>query len=236
MTDYTDNYKNLLIKQYWENPNAVAETELKAAQYEKIYTLLRSFETELDIDLATGDRLDKIGAIVGLDRVNLIPYFAQYFGFDENANSLTFGTVADPLIGGTFYSVSLPASIQVEFTDDEYRFYLKAKISVNSSTAYLLSDDRISIQDVLIYLFNGLAYAVDNLSMSMTLMVDTSLDSTRVRIANELGLLTTPQGVRYNALIFGDEDFFGFEDDPNATGFGDLVSASEGGEWATLIV
>lgn len=445
MSDYTDIYKNLLIKQYWNKANAVAEVELRAGAYERVYQILRDFETEFDLDVATGDRLDKIGKIVGISREDLEPYFDLFFGFSDNSNSLPMGFkfstywtgdagfggfdeyILDPLhtntnytlsngnrtlycdttdttqsslsnwsinsgkvyweiqidstgayddfgigiaghdenqrpgwdnfswglfdylngsirkyhnssyttinsvdwqtgdiamfaldvdnhkfwggkngtwfesgdpangtnpqfedvtiTGDVFASVHLRAAgnqcttcflgseqtysapsgfsvfelstleelstpeytagkffdkfytgtIPGVLTDDEYRFYIKAKISVNSATGYMVSDDYISIQQVIQYLFDGYAIVFDDMVMSLTLEVEDSINKGRVLLARDLNLLPRPQGVEYNAIARAGYDYFGWSDDPNAEGWGTWSDGSIGGIFATYI-
>lgn len=193
--NYSTDYKNLLIKQYWNKTKASAEIELKSSAYGRVYDLLREFKNRFDIDLATGDRLDKIGELVGLKR---------------NAANTTWG-------------------------DPEYRFYLKAKISLNNSSAYLISDEYTSIQNIVQYLFEGNAYVIDNLNMTLAMMVDTSFDENYVLVANSLNLFPKPQAVQYY-FISGDEDYFGWNIDPNALGFGTIFDSGVGGRFASLIV
>lgn len=66
---FESEYRDLLIKQYWQQPNATAEIELKAGTWARVFEWLNSFPDAFDLDLATGDRLDIIGRIVGLDRI-----------------------------------------------------------------------------------------------------------------------------------------------------------------------
>ena len=436
MSDYTDIYKNLLIKQYWDKTNAVAEVELRAGAYERVYQILRDFETAFDLDTATGDRLDKIGKIVGISREDLEPYFDLFFGFSDNPNSLPMGFKfstyftseeventtwdsgfmgpqlslsdgdlsvshdavsdwesvlatngkssgkwyweaqrkgstgidymlvgianismdleqyigqninsygymdndryyhngsyvlgggtwsdvndiimmaldldngklwfgkngvwdGDPVAGtgeafsgiaaGTWYpaatlyiddsyltgkfstsnlSYSAPSgfipivtTVEVEhdtpeytagkffdkfytgtipgvLTDDEYRFYIKAKIAVNSASGYMVSDNYISIQSVIQYLFDGYAIVFDDMVMSLTLEVEDSVPRGRVFLARDLNLLPRPQGVEYNAIALASYDYFGWDDDPNADGWGTWSDASIGGIFATYL-
>lgn len=445
MSDYTDIYKNLLIKQYWDKSNAVAEVELRAGAYERVYQILRDFETEFDLDTATGDRLDKIGKIVGISREDLEPYFDLFFGFSDNSNSLPMGFkfatywsgeegfggfdeyILDPLnthanytlsngnrtlycdtsgttqtslsnwtinsgkvyweiqiddvgnycsfgvgvtghtinqrpgfdnyswgffqyssgalrayhggsyreIGaanwspgdivnfaldvdnnklwvgknnvwyesgnpaaglnpqfedvditgnifasvhprfsgnqvttcflnseqtysapsgfnvfalaslvelpvpdytaGKFYDKFYTNTIPGVLTDDEYRFYIKAKISVNAASGYMVSDDYISIQSVIQYLFSGYAIVFDDMVMSLSLEVEDSVDRGRVLLARDLNLLPRPQGVEYNSIATAGYDYFGWSDDPNAEGWGTWSDPSIGGVFATYI-
>lgn len=67
-TEFTQEYINLLVKQYFEKPNAVGEIDLMATGFEKVRDLYQSIIDQYDVDIAVGDLLDKIGKIVGLNR------------------------------------------------------------------------------------------------------------------------------------------------------------------------
>lgn len=233
-TDYEQAHINLLIKQYWDKPKALAEIRMKAGLWERVYNLMSSFISEFDIDSATGDRLDIIGKIVGLSRTVLLDTELSGFGFDDNPQALGFGSIFTP-VSGLFYSIFGSTSI-VTFDDDDYRFYLKAKIAVNSATALISSDEKTSIEDVIQYLFDGHASAYDNRNMTLSLQVDTTVDTNKVIIARSLGLLTTPLAVRYNAIIQAEDDYFSFADDLTGGGFGDVSVPATGGIFSTLII
>ncbi len=81
MSDYTDNYTDLLITQYFNKPNARADIEVSSSDYESAYNLFSSFIDEWDIEKATGDRLDKIGKLVGQSRIIIKGFEKIYFGF-----------------------------------------------------------------------------------------------------------------------------------------------------------
>jgi hypothetical protein len=68
MSDFTDAYRDLLIKQYWDQPNARAEIELQASTWEAIRDVYNDFYTAFDLDTASGVQLEVLGAIVGLPR------------------------------------------------------------------------------------------------------------------------------------------------------------------------
>lgn len=160
MTDFTDAYVNLLIKQYWEKPNAVAEIAAQAASWEKVRDILAEFMTAFDLDTAVGAQLDIIGRIAGLPR-----------------NRIEFDL------------------------DDEYRFYIRMKIAKNTGSALMVSNVRTSIQAVIQYGFEGLAYVLDQKDMTLQLYIDPSLDLGRLALILELDLLPKPQGVRYSLTI-----------------------------------
>lgn len=173
MTAFTESYVALLIRQYYAQPRAVAEITAQAAGWEKIRDILVEFQSEFDLDTATGDRLDKIGKLVGL-----------------------------------------PRTLRAEFDlDDEYRFFLQLQIAVNNGSAFMVSDTRTSIQTVIQFAFDKLAYAIDNRDMTLTLFVDSTFDPARLQLVIALGLLPKPQGVRYVITTFNDNILnFGFSE------------------------
>jgi hypothetical protein len=66
---FIDEYHNLLILQYSDKPKAKAEISTIAGQFSRVYGFLYSFYDSFDLDKATGNQLDIIGAIVGLSRI-----------------------------------------------------------------------------------------------------------------------------------------------------------------------
>lgn len=233
---FIDQYTLLLIKQYWEKPRARAEIEAMAGSWSEIYTILDRFSKHFDLDRnidsylfdlgdgtlldlgdgtvlgvdeniwAEGDRLDKIGSIVGLPRNILGP----------------------------------------PFNDDDYRFFIRLKIANNVVFGTMIDDNRLSIQDVILFAFGGGAYVVDRQDMSLELLDIVGQDETRIQNIVELDLLPKPAGVRYafieqifDGLMFGVSDNGG--DIPsNVDGFGELDDATntiiggEGGQLAEL--
>ena len=172
-TTFEQNYIDLLIKQYWEQPNAVAEIEAQAATWEKIRDVFLAFDAEFDLDTAVGAQLDIIGKTVGLLRAD-----------------------------------------HIEFNDDEeYRFFLRLQISRNNGSAFMVSDDKTSIQDVIQFAFEKLAYVIDSKNMTLTLYIEDTFDITRLLLILELAVLPKPQGVRYIVIMY--ETFglpFGFSE------------------------
>jgi hypothetical protein len=70
MTDFTKQYTDFIIKQYFDKPNATGEINLKASLMEAIKNASDSLFDSYDVDIATGSTLDKIGALVGIKRVD----------------------------------------------------------------------------------------------------------------------------------------------------------------------
>lgn len=181
MTQYTQAYVDLLIKQYYDKPNAIAEITAQAATFEKIRDIAAAIPDAFDVDLATGNRLDIIGKIVGLLRN------------------------------------------RPEFSDDnEYRFFLKIKIAQNAGSAFMVSDTKPSVQDVIQFAFDGLAYVIDNKDMSLSLYISSAFNINRLLLTLELGLLHKPQAVGYRVIMVDPTLPFGFLESTGVYGFAEL--------------
>jgi len=127
---FESDYVNLLIKQYWEKPKANAEIRMKAGTWRKTFEWIDSFGDEFDLDIATGDRLDITGRIVGISR--LIPYSIPKiaFGFDENPNSRGFDDLFSPLDDrAPFQDLFESESTELVLDDNAYRQFIRAKIA-----------------------------------------------------------------------------------------------------------
>ena len=122
----------------------------------------------------------------------------------------------------------------MQLDDFDFRFFIKAKIAVNQGSAYLVSDEYTSIQDVIELLFNGDGYVLDNYDMTLTLYVPYGIPKDRFNLIQKLNLLPKPQGVRYRLFFNGEVDSFGFEDDLGARGFGSLFDEEVGGSFASI--
>ena len=234
---FVDDYKQLLIKQYFEQPKASAEIGLQAATWQKTFEFLQSFQSEFDLDIATGDRLDKIGKLVGISRI--VPFVLEKirFGFDGDDTALGFADAFDSSVPSAVFLDAFESIFTTQTLDDEdYRFFIKARISSNIASAYMVSDDRVSIQDAVMAAFDGEAFAIDNQDMTLFLYVSTAIPADRIRIVNSFDLLPKPQGVRWRIVQIDEEiDSFGFDDDEFALGFGDAFNPLIGGTFAEFI-
>jgi hypothetical protein len=199
---FESDYVNLLIKQYWEKPKANAEIRMKAGTWRKTFEWIDSFGDEFDLDIATGDRLDITGRIVGISR--LIPYSIPKiaFGFDENPNSRGFDDLFSPLDDrAPFQDLFESESTELVLDDNAYRQFIRAKIAKNTFGPYLSGNDFLSIQDAVINIFGGLAYVTDNYDMTLTLHVSAVFNSTTLDAILKMSLIPKPQGVRYITVI-----------------------------------
>lgn len=238
MSEYTDSYRDLLIKQYWDKPNARAEVALIAGQFESVKNILAQFVDEFDIDKATGARLDIIGKIVGINRVIPLLIPKIYFGFDENTNARGFGDKFVLLADTAPFSDKFePTRTDLELSDVDYRFFIKAKIAKNTGSAYIVSDVKSSIQNVVSALFGGEAYVIDRKNMKLALYVAHAYDATRLTAIVALGLLPKPMGVGYEIVQSTIGETFGFSDNADAVGFSDKFDPSQlGGKFANKVI
>lgn len=234
-----DEYTALLIKQYWEKPKAKAEIELKSSAWEKTRAFLASLDDAFDLDLAVGAQLDVLGRIVGIPREVPDVIAKTYFGFTINPDSLGFADRFNSLrIGGPFFDKFSNQYTALQLNDNDYRFFIRVKVALNWASAYVSSLDRIGIQDVILAAFDGRAYVVDNLDMTLTLYVSPAVSEERLRLTSRLNLLPKPQGVRYSVIIQAEPAAtFGFSRNPLSLGFADKFdSGREGGFLARKVI
>ena len=237
---FESDYVNLLIKQYWEKPKANAEIEFKAGVWNKTYEWIDSFTEEFDIDTATGDRLDIIGRIVGISRI--VPFVVAKiaFGFNENANARGFDDKFTPLVDrAPFQDKFERAYTTLQLDDLAYRFFIRAKISRNTGSPYLVDDRGLSIQESVNALFEGSAYVIDKKDMTLVLYVSPTFNFERLLAIIRLNLLPKPQGVRYEIITqAGPGETFGFADNTNSLPFADKFDSvnQPGGRFATKVI
>ena len=229
MSTFLEEYSQLLIKQYYNQPNARAEVELKVGEYEKLYNIIATFPDEFDVDLAYGDRLDKIGKIVGVSRLVNEVVDKIAFGFSENPNARGFDDKFTIAVSSPFAEKFTPEFTDLQLDDTTYRTIIKAKIAVNNASAYVVSDDRISVQEVIQSAFQNRAWVIDNYDMSLDLYISPIYEGQYLRLIVNLNLLPKPQGVRYNQIVSAERaQTFGFGDNQYALGFGDKFGNSDG--------
>lgn len=234
-----DETTNLLIKQYWEKPKAKAEIELQASTWETTRAFLDALDPAFDLDNAVGAQLDVLGRIVGISRSVPEVIAKVYFGFSINPANEGFADRFDSLrIGGPFFDKFSSAFTDLQLNDNDYRFFIRVKAAKNRASGYVSSDQYISIQDVVLSAFEGQAYVIDNLDMTLTLYVSPTVSSDRLRLIRALNLLPKPQAVRYKVVIqAAPDESFGFSINPSARGFADKFDPlRQGGYLARKVI
>lgn len=235
MSDYIDgNVANLII-QYGNKSNAVSTVTAITEEFELIYDNANILDVAYNLDTAIGKQLDVIGKIVGISRVVPFSVPKKYFGFDGHLNSYPFDSKFNVVVSYPFRSkFEIPYS-DGQLNDNDYRFFIKARIIKNYATSKNIDSNKLSIQDLVDYLFNSKAYITDNYDMTMTLYIDSSYDSSNLTYLENLDLLPRPQGVRYNTLVSYQEGItFGFNS--FNTGLGSKFATSESSRFAFKII
>ena len=168
--------------------------------------------------------IDLIGKIVGVSRIVPEGLVKNYFGFSGVANALTFSQA--PM----FDFLNDPLYSSTQLNDNQFRFFIRSKIAKNITSAYMVNDDRQSLQQTIQYLFKNQAFVVDNKNMTLTIYVSQAFPEEDLVLLQALDLIPSPQGVGIYLVVSYDIDgTFGFAQNPNAKGFGD-------GKFASLII
>ena len=233
-----DFYQGLLIKQYYDQPNALGEVELKAGELYAVKTFLDSLAQSFDLDYALDDRLDKIGKLVGIDRVVALSNPKLLFGFDNNINSRSFASKFDNRVSAPFASKFTPNYTDSQLDNYTFRQLIKAKIALNTMRGVMIGDfETISVQDVIQSVFSGQAVVIDNKDMSLSLYIPYSFDLNLLRVVGQAGLLPQTQGVRFASFFAAESGSFGFGVNGNSSGFASKFNTSyKGGRFARKII
>lgn len=207
-----DEYENLLIVQYSDKPKASAMISAIVSRFKNISDVIEEFESAFDLDSAIGSQLDIIGKIVGISRnvEGVIPKI--FFGFDGNVNARGFGLAP-------FYTTDQAQYTDTQLSDSDYRFFIRIKIAKNHVKATMSDDNGSNLNAVILSMFEGYAYMVDNKDMTVTIYIENSPKSYLLPYAISLDLIPLPQAVEVKYISIVARKTFGFSNNPNAFGF-----------------
>ena len=162
---FESDYVNLLIKQYWEKPKANAEIAFKAGVWRKTFEWIDSFSNEFDLDNATGDRLDIIGRIVGINRI--VPFVVAKiaFGFSENPNARGFEdkflslaakdfNIGENLLAGDLYRLAFNAGesfipTNLEISRDSGATYTDGRILSDLNEKFSIAAGDVAVTEII---------------------------------------------------------------------------------------
>jgi hypothetical protein len=228
MTDRIAQAQELLIQQYKSSPNLAGllksiTSELQVLDDENVKLL-----NERGLDTAKGVNLDVIGKIVVLDRPYSDPDPADVFTF-ENPSDIGggFTDVPGTQVGGYFIGLN-PIDNQ-RYSDEIYRFFLRAKIIFNTTNASLADMQRYAD-----FVFGAESSIIDGVGY-----VDISVARVLGRQERAIIDATYPlaAGIRIGTLSYSIEaGAFGFTGDERNGGFGDVNDPSVGGVFASLVI
>lgn len=205
-------YENLLIVQYSDKPKASATISSIVKRFKNNFDLLEQMEDAFDLDNAVGKQLDIIGKIVGISRnvEGVIPKI--FFGFDGNVNARGFDSAA-------FYTLDQQQYTDTQLSDSDYRFFIRMKIAKNHAKATMSDDNGSNLNNIVLSMFDGYAYMVDNKDMSVTIYVENSPKSYLLPYAISLDLIPLPQAVEVKYISLIARKSFGFSNNQNSFGF-----------------
>lgn len=207
-----EEYENLLIVQYSDKPKASATISSIVKRFKNNFDLLEQMEDAFDLDNAVGKQLDIIGKIVGISRnvEGVIPKI--FFGFDGNVNARGFDSAA-------FYTLDQQQYTDTQLSDSDYRFFIRMKIAKNHAKATMSDDNGSNLNNIVLSMFDGYAYMVDNKDMSVTIYVENSPKSYLLPYAISLDLIPLPQAVEVKYISLIARKSFGFSNNQNSFGF-----------------
>lgn len=183
------------------------------------------------IDTAEGVNLDIIGSIVGQSREFIDAEIFDYFGFFDNPQAQSLGSINDTSLGGRFRLVDEITTGIRQLTDEEYRLFIKARIVRNSTTS---SPEEIISQ--IRYIFDSpLVLFVDG-NTRYEVSIGRKLGLNEKSILFDTDIIPKTAGVQATYVTeFDSNNFFGFQGVPNSLGLGSVINPSQGGKLGNLI-
>lgn len=234
-TDYLEEARSRVTEQFKDKDIFDRYLQLLISEHTVLQNQMLNLMQLRSIDTATGKQLDIIGDIVGRPRGLLTADQFKFFGFANEPQAGSFGSLTDPQAGATFYSEGATKSGSRQPTDDEYRLLIKAKIIKNTT--------RSSTEDTIRafkFLFSaGQAFIDEYEPAKVRIGIGKLLTPVEKGLLFELqgggSLLPKTIGVEYQFLEFQSTRVFATEGFPGAYGAGDLNDPSVGGFLANLV-
>lgn len=202
------NRENFIIWQYRTKPKALGT--IKAIYKETDLTFQNTIQIAdiLNIDTAKGYALDLVGRHVGVSRVLPTVIAKEYFGWLEDDRSLSFGI-------GEFYRYGDALSASVVLNDNDYRFFIRARITKNYQTGTIENIVK-SIQ----FVVGNHSNVIDIQNMTMNVIVNSDkLNSLTLYAISKMNILVRPVGVMYEYTVLVNDKPFGFAHDNGSYGF-----------------
>ncbi len=222
--DHAAQARALVPTQYTASIKFLATIAAVMARVQDLEDALMSMLDITDIDLATGVNLDVLGDIVGTGREIEDSIAIPFFGFEDTPAGQVFGEEGSIAVGGRFRDEDEPYTATTVLGDPEFRLLIRAKIIKNHAIG--TNEDIIR---GLNYIFNGsLNIISDTGGMRISIGIGRIITPVEEILIRRLDLLPRPNGVKIGAVVsFESENFFGFEDQPNAKGFDVGIFAEE---------
>ena len=232
LSEFQKFYLSLLVVQYFNKPNARATILEKVRPYQEFFDIIQEIERQFDVDVATGDIQDKIGKIVGQSRIIPNVLSKKYFGYTNrnvNTGGYRYRLNVNPIFK---YKTRRDTEFNdLELNDNDYRDFIKAKITNNYIDATITG-----LQRAISFLFDNRAIVIDNLDMSLSLIIDTTFDLDKLRSITQAGLLPKTGAVPYEFITRRPRnETFGYRGRGTGVKQGYRTRTQTGGRYARLI-
>ena len=202
------NRENFIIWQYRTKPKALGTIRAIYTETDNTFKNVVQVADILNIDDATGYALDLVGRHVGVSRILPTAIAKEYFGWLEDDSALSFGV-------GEFYRYGDALSASVVLNDNDYRFFIRAKITKNYQNGTIENIVK-SIQ----FVVGNNSNVIDIQNMTMNIIVNSdNLNSLTLYAISKMDILVRPVGVMYEYTVLVNDKPFGFAHDNGSYGF-----------------
>jgi hypothetical protein len=202
------NRENFIIWQYRTKPNALGTIRAIYRETDNTFKNVIQLADILNIDRATGYALDLVGRHVGVSRILPTAIAKKYFGWLRDGAALPFGI-------GEFYRYGDALHASVVLNDNDYRFFIKSKITKNYQTGEISN-----IVKSIKFMIGEHGNIIDAQNMTMNVLVNSDqLNSLTLYAISKMDILVRPIGVMYRYLVLANSEPFGFAHDKHSQGF-----------------
>ena len=199
---------NFIIWQYRTKPKALGTIRAIYAETDNTFKNVVQLADILNIDDAKGYALDLVGKHVGVSRVLPTAIAKKYFGWLEDDTALSFNV-------GEFYRNGDALHASVVLNDNDYRFFIKARITKNYQTGEISN-----IVNSIKFVIGEHGNIIDAQDMTMNVLVNSDqLNSLTLYAISKMDILVRPIGVMYRYLVLVNNEPFGFVHDKHSYGF-----------------
>lgn len=199
-----------IIGQFQGKPVIEAELDALGAELDALHQAWDDLKNKRWIDTGEGAQLDGIGTIVNRSRNIDASLQLDFFGFEGQDNSQTFGV-------GKFRSMNETWLASTRLDDEEYRKILWLQVFYNSSQA--TGDELIHCMQVLFDTQNIVLHEVGNAKILVG--IGRRLTANDIRLSRTLHMITVGGGIGLRGVEMFDTKYFGFLGQPGALTFGE---------------
>ena len=202
------NREKFIIWQYRTKPKALGTIRAIYSETDNTFRNIIQVADILNIDKATGYALDLVGRHVGVFRVLPTAIAKEYFGWLEDDTALSFNV-------GEFYRNGDALHASVVLNDNDYRFFIKARITKNYQNGEISN-----IVNSIKFIIGEHGNIIDAQDMTMNVLVNSDqLNSITLYAISKMDILVRPVGVMYQYIVLINNEPFGFSNDNVSFGF-----------------